>query len=91
MCNFFKSMNTTHQSPISTPFPLLMHYTPSTPIQETEDVKIVYNDKLQITEYEARLVGTRSLKSSVTTKKVNGLMKTTTDRKNEIDDQKTVL
>lgn len=84
-------MNTTQQFPISTPFPLLMYYTPSTPIQEAEEVKIVYNDQLQITEYDARIVGTRSLKSSVTTKKVNGLMKTTTDRKNEIDDQKTVL
>lgn len=84
-------MNTSQQSPISPSFPLLMRYTPSTPIREAEDVKIVYNDKLQITEYEARLVGTRSLKSSVTTKKVNGLFKTTTDRKNEIDDQKTVL
>lgn len=84
-------MNRIQLSTPCIPFPLLMHYTPSTPIQEMEDVKIVYNDKLQITEYEARLVGTRSLKSSVTTKKVNGLMKTTTDRKNEIDDQKTVL
>ncbi len=84
-------MNTSQQSSISTPFPLLMHYTPSTPIQEVEEVKIVYNDQLQITEYDARIVGTRSLKSSVTTKKVNGLMRTMTDRKNEIDDQKSVL
>ena len=84
-------MNTSQQSSISTPFPLLMHYTPSTPIQESEEVKIVYNDQLQITEYDARIVGTRSLKSSVTTKKVNGLMKTMIDRKNEIDDQKSVL
>ncbi|WP_297273058.1 hypothetical protein [uncultured Bacteroides sp.] len=84
-------MNRIQLSTPSTPFPLLMHYTLSTPIQEAEDVKIVYNDKLQITEYEARLVGTRSLKSSVTTKKVNGLMKTMTDRKNEIDDQKSAL
>lgn len=83
-------MNRIQLSTPSTPFPLLMHYI-STPIQEAEDVKIVYNDKLQITEYEARLVGTRSLKSSVTTKKVNGLMKTMTDRKNEIDDQKPAL
>lgn len=84
-------MNTSQQSPISTSFPLLMHYTPATPIQEVEDTPIVYNDNLQITEYDARIVGTRSLKSTVTTKKVNGLMKTVTDRKNEIDDQKTVL
>lgn len=84
-------MNTSQQSVINTPFPLLMHYTPSISIQEAEEVKIVYNDQLQITEYDARIVGTRSLKSSVTTKKVNGLMKTMTDRKNEIDDQKSVL
>ena len=84
-------MNIFYPSRISTSFPLLMHYTPSTPIQESEEVKIEYNDQLQITEYDARIVGTRSLKSSVTTKKVNGLMKNTTDRKNEIDDQKSVL
>ncbi len=84
-------MNTSQSSRASTPFPLLMRYTPSTPIQEAEDRPIVYNDQLQITEYDARIVGTRSLKSSVTTKKVNGLMKTQTDRKNEIDDQKSVL
>ena len=84
-------MSTFQQSSISTPFPLLMYYTPATPIQEAEEVKIVYNDQLQITEYDARIVGTRSLKSPVTTKKVNGLMKTQTDRKNEIDDQTSVL
>lgn len=71
--------------------PLLLHFTPSTPIREAEDVPIVYDDKRQTTEYDARIVGTRSLKSSITNKKVNGLFKTTTDRKNEIDDQKTVL
>lgn len=86
-------MNIIQQSSttISNVFPLLIHYTPSTPIQESEEVKIVYNDQLQITEYDARIVGTRSLKSSVMTKKVNGLMKTMIDRKNEIDDQKSVL
>ena len=84
-------MNISQQPTVSNVFPLLMRYTPSTPIQEAEDRLIVYNDQLQITEYDARIVGTRSLKSSVTTKKVNGLMKTTTDRKNEIDDQKSVL
>ena len=30
--------------------PLLMYYTPSTPIEEMDDVKISYNDILQITE-----------------------------------------
>ena len=84
-------MNRIQLSTPSTPFPLLMHYTLSTPIQEAEDAPIIYNDQLQITEYDARIVGTRSLKSSVTTKKVNGLMKTMTDRKNEIDDQKSAL
>lgn len=84
-------MNIPQQTTICTPFPLLMRYTPSTPIQEAEDAPIIYNDQLQITEYDARIVGTRSLKSSVTTKKVNGLMKTMTDRKNEIDDQKSAL
>ena len=54
-----------------------------------DEVKIVYNDKLQITEYEARMIGTKCLKTSTTwIKKTAGVNKT--DRKNEIDDQKWV-
>lgn len=48
----------------------MIRYTHSTPIQKAEDMSIVYNDQLQITEYDTQIVETRSLKSSVTTKKV---------------------
>ena len=70
----------------SSVMPLLMNYTPATRIEEMDEVKISYNDLLQITEVEARVIGTKCLRSSSTRKK-NGSF---TDRRNEIDDQKTV-
>ena len=71
--------------------PLLMNYTPSTRIEEMDEVKIVYNDKLQITEYEARIIGTKCLKVTTTWINIkNGGKKGKTDKKNEIDDQKSV-
>lgn len=71
--------------------PLLMYYTPSTRIEEMDEVKISYNDILQITEIEARTVGTRSLKVRGTNKKTGKSAVTTlTDKKNEIDDSKNV-
>ena len=71
--------------------PLLMYYTPSTRIEEMDEVKISYNDLLQITEIEARTVGTYSLKVRATQKKCkNGTHTAVTDRKNEIDDSKNV-
>ena len=71
--------------------PLLMYYTPSTRIEEMDEVKISYNDLLQITEIEARVVGTRSLKVCTTKKKTGKNAFTRfTDQKNEIDDEKVV-
>ncbi len=71
--------------------PLLMSYTPATPIEEADEVRISYNDILQITEIEARTVGTRSLKIRSTQKKTkNGTGTSITDKKNEIDDSKNV-
>lgn len=82
-------MNTSMKPNTGRVMPLLMNYTPSTRIEEMNEVKIVYNDKLQITEYEARMIGTKCLKTSTTwIKKTAGVNKT--DRKNEIDDQKWV-
>ena len=73
--------------------PLLMNYTPATRIEEMDEVKISYNDILQITEIEVRTVGTRSLKISTTRKMVGHPVKKPTsvaDKKNEIDDSKNV-
>ena len=70
--------------------PLLMYYTPSTPIEEMEDVKISYNDILQITEIEARTIGTKCLKSRGTKVKSGSSTVTRSDKKNEIDDSKYV-
>lgn len=74
--------------------PLLMSFTPMTKIEEAEEIKYSYNDFSQITEYDMRTVGTRSLKTAGTRKK-NGTGKTAyysnvADSKNAIDDTKTV-
>lgn len=67
--------------------PLLMSFTPMTKIEEAEEIKYSYNDFSQITEYDMRTVGTRSLKTKSTQK---GKASQTIDRKNEIDDSKIV-
>jgi len=67
--------------------PLMMNFTAPSPIEEiSEPVKFYYDDFEQI-NYDMRVVGTRSLKASWTHPK-KGVSKT--DRKNEIDDSKTV-
>ena len=67
--------------------PLLMGFTPKTQIQEGGvNERFIYDGMMQITEYDMRTVCTKCLKQSHTTK--NG--KCTTDKKNEIDDSKTV-
>lgn len=67
--------------------PLLMGFTPKTRIQEGEvNERFIYNDIMQITEYDMRTVGTKSLKTSWTNKNGHGK----SDKKNEIDDSKTV-
>jgi hypothetical protein len=71
--------------------PLLMNYTPKTRIQE-ETVPFVpfYDDENQIV-YDTRTVGTKSLKQvSTVVKRSDGGKTTTGDKKNEIDDSKTV-
>ena len=67
--------------------PLLMGFTPKTRVQEGEvNERCIYNDIMQITEYDMRTVGTKSLKTSRTNKNGHGK----SDKKNEIDDSKTV-
>ena len=71
--------------------PLLINYTPFSKIEEIEDPKIIYDEKRQITEYNARTVGTRCLKSELTRKRVpSGGTSTCSDKKNAIDDSKSV-
>jgi len=72
--------------------PLLMNFTPATPIEEDNEMyNVVYDEKNQIV-YDMRIIGTKSLKSHTTEKKtrqgtpihVGG------DKANEIDDSKSV-
>lgn len=69
--------------------PLLMGFTPQTPIEAWEiNARSVYDDVLQIVEYDMA-VGTKCLRSSASQKKMpSGAKYTTTDKKNEIDDSK---
>jgi hypothetical protein len=67
--------------------PLLMNYTPSTRIEESDASQLLSYDYLkQIVPIEARRIGTKSLRVSGT-KVSNG---SKTDKKNEIDDEKYV-
>lgn len=69
--------------------PLLMSFTPKTNIQEIAvDEGFVYDDHLQITEYNMRTVGTKCLRVTSTNKGPGKGY--ATDKKNEIDDSKTV-
>lgn len=65
--------------------PLMMNFTRPTPISEYDIEPLTYNDQTQVS-YEMRIVGTRSLKHSST--HVRGGYKS--DKKNEIDDSKSV-
>ena len=70
--------------------PLLMGFTPKTQIQESElNERFIYDNIMQITEYDMRTVGTKCLKTSSTAQKNMGGM-TKADKKNEIDDSKQV-
>lgn len=66
--------------------PLLINYTPASKIEEIDDPKIIYDENRQITEYNARTIGTRCLKSEYTRKKIGYA----NDKKNAIDDSKSV-
>jgi hypothetical protein len=65
------------------PMPLLMAYMTATAIQEADsETPVMYDPISQTVRYDARVVGTYSLKTSSTGGK--------TDKKNAIDDQKIV-
>ncbi|MDR1584089.1 MAG: hypothetical protein LBS55_12705 [Prevotellaceae bacterium] len=65
------------------PMPLLMAYMTAKAIQDADPATpVMYDPVSQIASYDARVVGTRSLKTRQTGGK--------TDKANEIDDQKNV-
>lgn len=69
-----------------TTLPLLMGFTPKTPIQNgAVNEYCAYNDTLQITKYNCALVGTKCLKTAMT-KIPRGVR--AGDSKNEIDDSR---
>ena len=85
----------THQNQQS--MPLLVKFTPATPIEEETEVhNFIYDDKNQILHYDMmREIGTKSLKSSYTKKRnISGfwglLLNYELDKKNVIDDSKFV-
>lgn len=69
--------------------PLLMAYTKPSKIQEAANEEPVIYDPISQKIYDMRVVGTKSLKTSVT-RKSGSASAASTDRKNEIDDQKQV-
>jgi hypothetical protein len=71
--------------------PLLMNYTPSTKIEESDASRqLVYDYWKQIIPVEMRTVGTNSLKTSTTRKPSGSGYVTASDRKNAVDDSKSV-
>lgn len=73
-----------------TVMPLLMGCTPASRIEECTDSMESYYDPATQRTYDARIVGTYSLKTSTTTIKKGNGHSNLTDRKNQIDDQKSV-
>ncbi len=71
--------------------PLLMNFTQPSPIEEYEPINFEYSDTEQVS-YEMRIVGTRCLRSSTTgSRRARGMsLDHKFDRKNEIDDSKSV-
>lgn len=71
--------------------PLMMNFTTQTPIVNEQQIPLIYNDMNQMTDVDMRIVGTRCLRSSSTRKKNRtGGYNLVTDRKNAIDDSKSV-
>ena len=86
-------MNTYSQTKVKgVAMPFLMGCTKPSTIEAMEgDEKVIYDPMTQRTILDMRLIGTRSLRSSLTNKKTAlGGHKLVTDKKNEIDDSKYV-
>ena len=63
--------------------PLMMNFTTQTPIVNEQQMPLIYNDMNQMTDVDMRIVGTRK-------KNRTGGYNSVTDRKNAIDDSKSV-
>lgn len=76
-------------NPGSTPImPLLMGCTKPQPIETLEhDERVIYDPIAQVVQIDMRIIGTYSLKIRATSL---GRSQWSTDKKNEIDDQKNV-
>lgn len=71
--------------------PLLMGFSTPQPIEIEESSSfIIYDPLTQISQVNMRIVGTYSLKSHTTRKITSSGSANVPDRKNEIDDQKSV-
>lgn len=68
--------------------PMLMQCTEPSKIKEGDNNAFIYDPFRQIVEMDMRIVGTRSLKSSMT--KIGNGPGAKMDQKNEIDDQKLI-
>lgn len=81
-------MNTTSVTGRTELFPLLMHFTHATPIDEWDGNGKVLYDEINEIVYDARTIGTKSLKQKMT--KIAKYTNKTDGRVNAIDDSKTV-
>ena len=79
-------MNATRTVASTNCMPLIMNFTPSTPICEMEIEAPAYDYFRQITEIEMRTVSTRSIHRSATRKKSGSGYVTASDTKNAADD-----
>lgn len=78
---------------VGTAMPLLMGCTRPSPIETMSDEgKIIYDPMTQMSEVNMRIVGTYSLKTHTTKKpgSCRGILVNVADKKNEIDDSKSV-
>lgn len=81
-------MNTTPVTRGTELFPLLMNFTPATPIEEWDGNEKVLYDEFNEIVYNTRTIGTKSLKTKMTN--VGKNTRKTDGKTNAIDDSKTV-
>lgn len=80
-------MNTTPVTRGTELFPLLMNFTPATPVEEWDGNEKVLYDEIKEIVYDTRIIGTKSLKTKRT--KIKNVIKDD-GKANLIDDSKVV-
>ena len=85
-------MNTTPVTRCTELFPLLMNFTPATPVEERDGNEKVLYDEIKEIVYDTRTIGTKSLKHKQTkyNKSSTGCSIKPDEKVNLIDDKKTV-